>query len=107
MKTDDKSLEGVAFELNGQLYGIHYQSWKDTRTGYYKDIDEAKDFVKIFLAKMTGKTIDSPMSKIVEEIKDNFNKYQQIYQKVWKKWLHKKDELIKKLKNASDLPKFI
>lgn len=24
MKKDDKSLEGVAFELNGKLYGVHY-----------------------------------------------------------------------------------
>lgn len=54
MKADDGSLEGVAFELNGKLYGIHYQSWKDIRNGYFKDIDEMADFVKNFLADVTG-----------------------------------------------------
>ena len=54
MPADDGSLEGVAFELGGRLYGIHYQSWKDIRNGYFSEIDEMKDFTKLFLANITG-----------------------------------------------------
>lgn len=107
MKANDGSLEGVAFELNGNLYGIHYQTWKDIRTGYYKEIDEAKEFVIRFLAKLAGKSPDSPKSKIVDEIRQNFDKCQAQYSVVWKEWLKRKDELINRLKNATDLPKFV
>jgi len=75
MKKDDKSLEGVAFQLNGNLYGIHYQSWKDIRQGYYKDIDEIKEFVKLFLAKLTDKTAGSSISSMVKEIRSDLPKY--------------------------------
>ena len=107
MKKDDKSLEGVAFELNGKLYGVHYQSWKDIRQGYYKDIDEIKDFVKIFLAKLTDMTPMTPISKMVNTIRADLPTYQAKYKKMYKKFLSRRKELVDKMMSDKTLPKFV
>lgn len=69
MKADDGSLEGVAFELNGNLYGIHYQSWKDIRNSYFSEIDEMKDFTKLFLANITGSPDKASIIQMVNKIR--------------------------------------
>lgn len=69
MKADDGSLEGVAFELKGNLYGIHYQSWKDIRNGYFSEIDEMSDFTKRFLSAITGKSEKGSLVAMVNAIR--------------------------------------
>lgn len=107
MDPNDKSLEGVAFELNGKLYGVHYQSWKDIRTSYYADIDEIKEYVHRFLARMVGVKETTTLGSIVTEIRNNINKYQNIWKNSYKEFLRKRKELTDKLLNDTELPKFV
>lgn len=107
MPKGDKSLEGVAFELGGELYGIHYQSWKDIRHSYYEDIDEVKEFVQRFLARMIDKPETTPLGSLVSEIRSNIEKYQPIWEKSYKDFLVKKQELTNKILSDTSKPKFI
>ena len=107
MDPEDESLEGVVFELGGNLYGIHYQSWKDIRKSYFADIDEVKEYVKLFLAKMTGKSENASISSMVSEIRSNMDKYQPIWKKSYKEFLAKRKELTDKVLNDKSLPKFV
>ena len=107
MRADDGSLEGVAFELRGKLYGIHYQSWKDIRNGYFSDIDEMKDFTKIFIAQVTGQSEKGSLVKMVNAIRQNPDEYQEKYQELLPKFIKRSQELIKNAQDRTDLPKFI
>ena len=107
MDPEDESLEGVAFELDGNLYGIHYQSWKDIRTSYYKDIDAVKEYVTRFLADMTGKSENTGLGALVSEIRSNIDVYQPIWEKSYKEFLAKRKELTDKVSNDKSLPKFV
>ena len=107
MPEGDKSLEGVAFELGGELYGIHYQSWKDIRRGYYEDIDEVKEFVQRFLARMIDKPETTPLGSLVSEIRLDIEKYQPLWEKSYKQFLAKKNELVNKILSDTSKPKFV
>jgi cytidyltransferase-like protein len=107
MPKDDKSLEGVAFELNGNLYGIHYQSWKDIRHSYYADIDEVKEFVQRFLARMIGKPETTLLGSLISEIRSNIETYQPMWEKSYKEFLKQKNELIDRVLANKSLPKFV
>ena len=107
MPEGDQSLEGIAFDLNGNLYGIHYQSWKDIRHSYYEDIDEIRDFLQIFLAKMVDKPATTPLGSLVSKIRANIDEYQPMWKKSWKDFLKRKNELIAKITNNKTLPKFV
>lgn len=107
MPEGDPSLEGVAFELGGELYGIHYQSWKDIRHSYYSDIDEVKEFVQRFLARMIDKPETTPLGSLIAEIRTDIEKYQPMWEKSYKDFLKKKNELVDKILNDKSLPKFV
>lgn len=107
MKADDGSLEGVAFELNGKLYGIHYQSWKDIRNGYFSEIDEMANFTKKFLSQITGMPEKAGFSQMVNAIRKTPDKYQTKYEELLPKFIQRSQELIDNANNRTDLPKFI
>lgn len=107
MPADDGSLEGVAFELGGRLYGIHYQSWKDIRNNYFNDIDEMANFTKKFLREITGMNEHSGFSKMVTTIRTNPEKYQAKYEELLPKFIERAQELVKHAKDRTDLPRFI
>ena len=50
MPEGDKSLEGVAFELGGQLYGVHFPEWKELKQKYTGEMHEMDTIIKTFLA---------------------------------------------------------
>ena len=89
MPSDDGSLEGVAFELNGNLYGIHYQSWKDIRNGYFSEIDEMADFTKRFLSAITGKSDKGSLVAMVNAIRQNPKEYQAKYEELLPKYIER------------------
>lgn len=89
MPADDGSLEGVAFELNGNLYGIHYQSWKDIRNSYFSEIDEMKDFTKLFLAKVTGSPDKASIVQMVNKVRQNPEQYQDRYSELLPKFIER------------------
>ena len=89
MKADDGSLEGVAFELKGNLYGIHYQSWKDIRNGYFSEIDEMKDFTKLFLARITGSPDKASIVQMVNKVRQNPEEYQAKYEELLPKFIER------------------
>lgn len=89
MPADDGSLEGVAFELNGQLYGIHYQSWKDIRNGYFSEIDEMKDFTKLFLARVTDSPDRASIVQMVNKVRQNPEQYQDRYSELLPKYIER------------------
>ena len=89
MPADDGSLEGVAFELNGQLYGIHYQSWKDIRNGYFSEIDEMKDFTKLFLARVTDSPDKASIVQMVNKVRQNPEQYQDKYSELLPKYIER------------------
>ena len=107
MKDDDKSIEGVAFELNGNLYGINYQSWKDIKQNNLKSVIEIQDFVKNFLAKIAGMSENSNINTIVKELRNNIDKYQPIYKSQYKDFLRQRHEIIDNLNNDTKIPKFV
>ena len=107
MRADDGSLEGVAFELNGNLYGIHYQSWKDIRNGYFSEIDEMKDFTKLFLAKVTDSPDKASIVQMVNKVRQNPEEYQAKYEELLPKFIERAQELVKNAETRTDLPKFI
>ena len=107
MPADDGSLEGVAFELNGRLYGIHYQSWKDIRNGYFSEIDEMTDFTKRFLSAVTGKSEKGSLVAMVNAIRQNPKEYQAKYEELLPKYIDRAQELATHAKGRTDLPRFI
>lgn len=107
MRADDGSLEGVAFELNGNLYGIHYQSWKDIRNGYFSEIDEMKDFTKLFLARVTDSPDKASIVQMVNKVRQNPEEYQAKYEELLPKFIERAQELVKNAETRTDLPKFI
>lgn len=107
MPKDDGSLEGVAFELGGRLYGIHYQSWKDIRNGYFSEIDEMANFTKKFLSQITGMPEKAGFSQMVNAIRNNPEKYQAKYEELLPKFVTRSAELIDNAQTRTDLPKFI
>ena len=107
MPADDGSLEGVAFELNGKMYGIHYQSWKDIRNSYFGEIDEMANFTKKFLSQITGMPEKTGFSQMVNAIRKSPDKYQAKYEELLPKFLTRSAELIDNAETRTDLPKFI
>ena len=107
MPKGDESLEGVAFELNGNLYGIHYQSWKDLKHSYFEDIDEVRDFVRLYLARMMEKPEGSLLSSLVSEIRNNIDKWQPVWEKHWKDFINKRKEVTDKVLADEKRPNFI
>ena len=95
MPEDDGSLEGVAFELGGNLYGIHYQSWKDIRNGYFSEIDEMKDFTKLFLARITDSPDRASMVQMVNKVRQHPEDYQAKYEELLPKFIERSQELVK------------
>lgn len=107
MPKDDQSLEGVAFELNGELYGIHYQSWKDLKHTYFEDIDEVRDFVRLYLARMMGKPEGSLIGSLVTELRNNIEKWQPVWEEHWKDFIKKRKEVTDKVLADETRPNFI
>ena len=107
MPEGDGSLEGVAFELKGKLYGIHYQSWKDIRNGYFSEIDEMKDFTKLFLARVTDSPDRASLVQMVNKVRQEPEKYQDKYAELLPKFIERAQELVKNAETRTDLPKFI
>lgn len=107
MPDGDRSLEGVAFELDGNLYGIHYQEWKDTRNGYFSEIDEMKDFSKSFLAKVAGLPERTGISQLVSAIRQNHDDCQRRYEELLPAHLKRAEELKAHAASRTDLPRFI
>ena len=95
MPEDDGSLEGVAFELGGNLYGIHYQSWKDIRNGYFSEIDEMKDFTKLFLARITGSPDRASIVQMVNKVRQHPEEYQAKDEELLPKFIERSQELVK------------
>lgn len=107
MPKGDQSLEGVAFELNGNLYGIHYQSWKDLKHSYFEDIDEVRDFVRLYLARMMGKPEGSLLSSLVSELRNNIDQWQPVWEEHWKDFIKKRKEVTDKVLADETRPNFI
>ena len=107
MPEEDESLEGVAFELGGQLYGIHYQSWKDLKEKYGAEMHEMQNFTKIFLARVTGQSENGPILRMVNMIRENPEKYQEKYNELLPQFIERSASLVKHAQDRTDLPRFI
>lgn len=107
MPEGDKSLEGVAFELNGQLYGIHFDEWKELKSKYTGEMHEMDTIIKTFLAQITGGKETSTVSKLINVIRQNPERYQDKYRELLPKFLDRSQELISHSGSRTDIPKFI
>ena len=107
MKADDQSLEGVAFKLNGKMYGIHYQSWKDLKHKYSGEIEEMANFTKQFLREITDAGPGASFLSMISMIRNEPKKYQDKYKELLPKFVAKSQELVNHAQTRTDLPKYI
>lgn len=107
MKKDDKSIEGVAFELNGNLYGINYQEWKEYKHKYTDEMRSMSDALKNFMSQITGFNPNGKFLDLINEIRKNPDKYQGEYQRLLPKFVKDCKNTIASARSRNDIPKFI
>lgn len=107
MPKDDKSIEGVAFELNGKLYGINYAEWKDFKHKYTDEMRTMSDALRNFMAELTGMNPNGKFLPIVNELRSNPDKYQAKYEEMLPEFVKSCQDTIANARTRTDIPKFI
>lgn len=100
------TLEGVVLELNGNTYGIHYDSWKEIKN---KNLGLSTDIDDLF-KRMVGELVDmSPnvgMGKMFAKLRQNKDMYQDKYKELLPKFKGMIEDIRKRGQDMSGMSKY-
>lgn len=103
---DGSTLEGVVLELNGTMYGIHYDSWKDIKNrnlGLSQDID---DLFGNMVGELVGMSPTVGMGKLMTKLRNNKSALQERYKELLPKFKKMISDLVDRGRDMSTMSRY-